>query len=294
MTKPILTLLASVALIAAGAGAAWLLRDHWHDGPKPAGDAEYLAFQERLGGAEPALRWELNTLAATTSAPLASADRDRVHALTRECLDARVLLEIGHVREFVAVTARGEVLPYHFLSEGDRDRLRSLVGDEPSAERILAVREALSNLGAEFGVIRQPPDWNVKIEGEKPPMPFLDLMGDASRLRTAAGHPAILGGAKVPAFSAPEVELIAVLDDFFNRPAARAAFPAATFPLLYRNGRLPPVPDLGLYKEAIQNGIRIEKLVLLPGEKTDPDQVEAIDEIFGRLERFFEAVEAVK
>src|SRR5262249_23717129 len=151
-------------------------RDDWAAGPKPAADTDYQAFQDRLGGSETALRAELNTLATTGTAPLAAADRDLVHGLTREWLGPKALLAIGHVREFVAANGRGEVLPFHFLAEVDRDRVRPLVGDAPSAERVLAVRNALADLAAAFGVLRQRPDWNVKIEGERPTMPFLDLM----------------------------------------------------------------------------------------------------------------------
>ena len=289
MTKPILTLFASLVLLVAGGLATWLLRDHWADGPPPVADAEYQAFQDRLGGPEYDLRQELNALAATATASMGAADRDRAHSLTRECLDARRLLEIGHVRDFVAATGRGDVRPFHFLSEGDRHHLRAIVGDRPTAERVLAVKQALAELGAAFAVIRRETDWNVKIEGEAPPMPFLNLMSEASQFRPGH-HPDLPGGAKVPAFTYAEVELLTYLDEFFNLPAGREAFPAKKFSLLYRDGRLPAVPDLAKYKPEILDGIKIEKLVLLPGEKTTDEQVAEIDEIFGRLERFFQAV----
>jgi hypothetical protein len=243
--KSILIVLASLVLLGAGAGAAWYLRDHWADGPKPAVDADYLAFQERLGGPETALRQELNTLAATATSPMSAADRARAHALARECLDARILLEIGHVRDFVEATGRGELRPYHFLTEGDCDRLRAIVGPEPTAARVLAVREALADIGTAFAVIRRRPDWSLNIEGEAPPIPFLTMMADASEFRPGY-HPEIAGGAKVPAFTAADVELVTLLDEFFNRPAARTAFPEKKFPTLYRNGRLPPTRRSGI------------------------------------------------
>ena len=224
---------------------------------------------------------------------MSAADRDRAHRLTRECLDARRLLEIGHVREFVAATARGEVRPFHFLSEGDCDRLQPLVGDRPTADRALTVKQALADVGATFAVIRRETDCNVKIEGEAPAMPFLNLMSEASQFRLGS-HPELPGGAKVPAFTPAEVELLTFLDEFFNLSAAREAFPATKFPLLYRYGRLPSLPDLDRYKPEILDGIRIEKLILLPGEKTTDEQIAEIDEIFGRLEQFFQAVADAK
>jgi hypothetical protein len=287
--KPFLTLLASLVLLGAGAGATWLLRDHWADGPAPVTDADYQAFQDRLGGPEYDLRQELNTLAATATAPMGAADQGRAHGLTRECLDARRVLEIGHVHDFVAATGHGEVLPFHFLSEGDRGRVRAIVGDRPTADRVLALKQALAEIGATFAIIRREPDWNVKIEGEAPPMPYLNLMSEASQFRPGY-HPELPGGAKVPAFTAAEVELVTYLDEFFNLPAAREAFPAKKFPLLYRGARLTPLPDLAKYKPEILDGIKVEKLILLPGEKTTDEQVAEVDEIFGRLERFFQAV----
>ncbi len=286
--KPFLTLLASLILIGAGAGATWLLRDHWADGPAPVADPDYQAFQDRLGGPEYDLRQELNTLAATATAPMGAADQGRAHTLTRECLDARRVLEIGHVHDFVAATGRGEVLPFHFLSEGGRGRVRAIVGDRPTADRVLALKQALAEIGATFAVIRREPDWNVKIEGEAPSMPFLNLMAEASQFHPEY-HPDLPGGAKVPAFSVAEIELLAYLDEFFNLPAAREAFPAKKFPLLYRDGRLRTLPDLAKYKPEILDGIKVEKLILLGDQATD-ENVATIDEIFGRLERFFQAV----
>jgi hypothetical protein len=293
MTKPILTLLASIALLGAGAGATWMLRDHWADGPAAVPDANYQAFQDRLGGPENALRQELNVLTVTATVPMGAADRDRAYGLTRECLDVRRLLDIGHVRDFVVAIGRGEARPFHFLSQEDCKRLRGVVGDQPSAERVLAVKRALAEVGATFAVIRSETDWNVKIEGEEPPIPFLNLMSEASQFRPGH-HPDVFGGAKVPAFTAAEAELLTYLDEFFNLPAAREAFPAKTYPLLYRDGRLPPLPNLDTYKREIQDGIKSEKLILLPGAKTTAEQVAEVDAIFDRLERFFEAVAAAR
>jgi hypothetical protein len=287
-----LLIVATLVLLAGGAGAAWYFRDHLADAqPADPVRAEYNALVARLGGDEPAIRDELNDLMGTATAPLDPADQTRVNALTRECLDAKVLLDIGHVRAFLGLTGRGESPVYHFVSDAHRPRLAALAGDNPSAERVLAVRKALARLGAEFGLIRQPPDWNVTVEGEAPPMPFLALLRDGHQFLPSGRHPDLRPEPRIPAFSGAEGELLAQLDQYFNGARARAAFPPASFPKLYVQGRIPPIPTaLAEYRKEIAAGFAEEKTVLLPGNNPDPEGIEAVNDVFGKLDRFLIAV----
>ncbi len=291
MNKSILIVIASALLLTGGGGLAWFLNDRLTDAPATeTGSPEYRAFVERLGGDEPAIRADLNYLTTSATVKFDAPDRERVGRLTRECLDARTLLDVDRVRQFVTATSPSA---YHFVAPADRDRLKALAGESPSAERVLAIRKGLTAVANEFAVIRQPPDWHIKIEGEKPSMPFHDLMVDASKFLPPSSHPPLWDSPTVPAFAGPESELLAHLDRYFNGPTARAAFPPNKFPRLYLNGRIPPLPGtLAEYTQAIKDGIAVEKLILLPGEKADQEQVEAIDDIFARLERFFAAVAA--
>src|SRR4051794_14035643 len=72
----------------------------------------------------------------------------------------------------------GGAPPYHFVGETPREKLRGVAGDNPSPEKVLAVRKALAGLADEFALIRQPPDWKVEVvekEATPPPMPIPDL-----------------------------------------------------------------------------------------------------------------------
>jgi hypothetical protein len=283
---------AAVLVMVGGAAAAWLLRDRPAHAAKPdPRRAEYDALVARLGGDEPAVRDELNWLVSTASARLDAADRVKVNALTRECLDPTTLLAIGHVQKFVGSAGRGEAPAYHFVDAEHRARLAALAGEHPSPERVLGLRRALARLGAEFGMIRQPPDWHRDIMGEPPPMPFLDLLEDGSRFLPTSRHPELRPDPCVPSFAAPDAELLAHLELYFNGARARAAFPADKFPKLYANGRIPSIPRaLSEYTKEIATGIDAEKLILVPGENPDPEAVEAVNDTFGLLDRFFTAV----
>jgi hypothetical protein len=294
VNKPthLLIVSAAVLLMVGGAGAAWLLRDRGIHAAKPdPRRAEYDALVARLGGDEPAVRDELNWLVSTASVNLDPADRMKANALTRECLDPATLLAIDHVHTFVGATARGEASAYHFVNADHRARLAALAGEDPSPEGVLGLRRALARLGAEFGMIRQPPDWRRDITGEPPPMPFLDLLEDGYQFFPPSRHPELRPDPRIPAFAAADAELLAQLDLYFNTARARAAFPPEKFPKLYVNGRIPPIPTaLSAYTKEIGAGIDGEKLILLPGEDPDPDAVQALNETFGLLGRFFAAV----
>jgi hypothetical protein len=298
MTK--LTRFLTVAAVLGGLGggtyAAWLLRDKFTAGLAPVSPerAEYDQLVTRLGGDESAVRDELNWLIATASAPLATADRAKADALTRECLDPNTLVAIEHVRGFVGPVNRGETLAYHFVGSTHRDKLRAVAADSPSPERVLAVRKALAALGEEFGLIRQPPDWKVSIEetkGEPPPMPFLDLLRSASQFLPLGKHPALRPEPHIPAFAGPDGELLVQLEMFFNTPQARAALPPTKFPKLYVNGRIPPLPtNLDEYQKDMEEGVGREMRILLPAEDPDQEGIKAVTEVYAHLERFFTAV----
>jgi hypothetical protein len=288
-----LSILAGAALLlAGGAGAAWLLRDHLTDAPKPdPRRAEYDAFVAHLGGDELAVRDELNALASSASGKMDPADQARANALTRECLDPKTLFEIEHVRQFASLAPRGEASPYHFVSGEQKARLAAIAGENPSAERVVALRKALAKLADEFERIRQPPDWNVNVEGEAPPMPFLELLREGHQFLPAGTHPELRPDPRIPAFAPADAELLAQLDRFFNGARARAAFPPGKFPRLYVNGRIPSIPTaLDEYRKQVAVAIGAEMTILTPEENPDPGKVEAIDDTYGKLGRFLEAV----
>jgi hypothetical protein len=276
-----------------GAYAAWLYRDKLSGGPKPDSPerVEYDRLVTHLGGDEPAVRDELNFLISTASAPLGAADRSKADTLTRECLDPGLLLAIDHVRAFVGPAGRGEAPAYHFVSDVHRQKLQAIAGDNPSAKRVLAVRRGLAKLGEEFGLIRQPPDWKVNIEGQAPPMPFLELLRYGPQFLPAGKHPVPFAEPRIPAFAGPDGELLVQLEQFFNTKQARAALPSDKFPKLYQNGRIPPIPtNLFDYQKQMEEGVAAEMRVLLPGENPDPEGVQAVTDVYGKLERFFTAV----
>ena len=206
-----------VLLVAGGAVAVWRMGHRPSDQPKPhEARADYDAMVSRLGGDEPAVRAELNFLASTASAERDAADHDRANALTRECLDPNVLLDISDVRVFVGAASRGEPAAFHFVSKAHGKRLREIAGDDPSPERVLRVRANLANLADEFELIRLPPDWSVKIEGEKVAMPFLDLLRAAHEFLPAGQHPESILEPRIPAFAGGEGRLLDQLDLYFN------------------------------------------------------------------------------
>jgi len=281
---------AFVVLLAGGAGATWMLRDRLSHKPPPhPARGDYDAMVERLGGNEPELRVELNLLATTASAPRDPADQARANALTRECLDPNTLLEIGQVRAFVAAAARGEGNAFHFVSEAHHNRLQEIAGKNPTSEKVLAVRKSLARLSDEFEFIRHPPDWSVKIEGDKPLLPFLDLLKEGPEFLPLGEHPTLMAVPRIPAFAGADGELLDQLDRFFNGPRARAAFPPAKFPKLYRDGRIPPIPTaLGDYTTEIEKGVIAEKRELVPFG--DPEHAEAVNDVYAKLDRFLSAI----
>jgi hypothetical protein len=293
MNKRTRLTVASVILLVGGAGAAWALRDRFSDPPKrhPA-RGDYDAMVAKLGGDEPAIRDELNFLASTASAKREPADQTRANSLTRECLDPNTLLEIGHVRSFVGDAAQGKSSAFHFVSDAHRKRLRELVGDEPSTVKVLWARRSLANLAAEFQAIRLPPTWSVNVEGEdKPRLVFLDLLREGRDFHPAGQHPNLPGDPRIPAFAGSEGELLDQLDRFFNGPRARAAFPPAKFPKLYRDGRIPPIPTaLAEYRQEIHAAMEAEKPNIFPVEKPVPGALEAIDDVYAELDQFFAAI----
>jgi hypothetical protein len=285
-----------LVVLAGGATAAWLLRDRLGGSPsRPEHPArpEYDAFVAHLGGDEPAIRDELNELIGSASATLDPADRTRANALTRECLDPRVLLDIEHVRAFLAPASRGEASPFHFVGDAEKARLMALAGDDLTSKQVLAVRDSLARLAAEFDLIRQPPDWKITIEGEPLPLPFLELLRDAHQFLPYSRHPELRASPRIPAFAGADAELLAQLDQFFNGARARAALPPDKFPKLYVNGRIPPVPTaIDEYRGPIAAAIKAEMTSLIELFNKDAGLADEITETYDKLGRFFEAVAA--
>ncbi|HEX3148058.1 MAG TPA: hypothetical protein VHR66_08230 [Gemmataceae bacterium] len=291
MTKFTRFLIVAGILSAMGGGAfaAWHFRGHIADGPPPE-PTTYDQFVKRIGAPEPAVRDELNFLMATASAPLSSSDRKKAEALTHECLDAKTLVAIDHVQTFMT----GESSPYHFVSTAHRDKLRTIAGDSPSPERVLAIRKALIHLGNEFAEIRERPDWKVKIEekgGPPPPLPFLDLLKSGSEFLPSSQHPLVYGEPRIAVFGGPDGELLTQLELFFNSDQCRAALPAAKYPKLYKNGRIPPVPtNLYDYQKQMEAGVGTEMKIILNAENPPADVVEGLNQVYAKLERFFTVV----
>ena len=54
---------------------------------------------------------------------------------------------------------------------------------------------------------------------------------------------------------------------------------------------MPPLPaNLVEYKPEISEAVLEEKRLILPGETPDPEGVEAVNEVYTKLERFFSAI----
>jgi len=290
MNKRTRLTVAAVILLIGGAGAAWALRDRFSDPPKrhPARD-DYDAMVAMLGGDEPTIRDELNFLASTATAKRDPADQTRANALTRECLDPNVLLDIGQVRSFVGAAAQGKPAAFHFVGDAHLKRLRELASDDPSAEKVLAVRKEIASLAAEFEAIRLPPDWSVTIEGNKPLLPFLDLLKEGHQFLPLGKHPNLAAAPRIPTFAGAEGELLDQLELFFNGQRARAAFPPAKFPNLYRDGRILPIPTaLFEYAKAVDDAVVAEKAELV--QIGDPERIEAVNDVYDKLVRFLSAV----
>lgn len=288
--KQPLVVISCLVMLGVGAGAAWIFRDRLITAATPGEPrVEYDALVEKLGGDEPAIRNELNELICTATALMEPADKTKAHALTLDCLDVRLLLEIEHVRAFLA--GRGEGMAYHFVSEEHRKRLRLIAGDRPSPQKVLEVRQALLVLGNEFASLRQPPEFRLKIEGDSPPpMPFLAVLRD-SHLFMPGQQPIQREQPRIPAFASADAELLVQLEQYFNSDLLAKAFPARKYPRLYRNGRIPALPtNLMDYKNELVEGVLEEKRLILPGETPDPEGVEAVNEVYLKLERFFSAI----
>ena len=283
---------ALLALVLVSAGTAIVVvRRQAADSPGHASErADYDALVERLGGDEPAVRDELNELVGTTSATLDPADRAKVNALKHECLDARILLAIGHLQLFVA--SGGEGMAYHFVGAEHHNALRAIAGDYPSAERVIAIRKALAQIAEGFDIVCQPPDWSIKVEGEgSPPLPILNVLSEVHRFFPPGDHLALRINPRVPAFSANDAELLIQLDRFWNSANVRAVLPPGRYPKLYKNGRIPPIPTtIADYQEEFGAAVIAEQRILLPDEKPDAEGVQALNEVYGRLEQFLSAI----
>jgi len=257
--------------------------------------ADYDRWVTTLDADESAVRDELNEMISAAKVPLAPADQARVGKLTFTCTDPEVLLEITPVARFVAESARGEADPYAFISADLRPGLKVYAGPNPTPAQVLTLRRNLATLAAEFELLRQKPDWKVEAKGDAPKMPMLDMLREGYEFMPDSKCPALRPTPAVPAFAPADAELLAQLDAYFNGARAKAAFPADTFPKARVNGRLPAIPTgIAEHVNEVKAAVTAEKKLLLPASAESPEQaaaaVEAVDEVFDKLERFLEAV----
>lgn len=279
-----------LALIACGMVAV-IVQNRLDDSSRKSSErGEYDAIVKRLGGDEPAIRDELSEVLLTTTATLSPHDRAKVNELTHRDPDVKTLLQIEHFRQFV--THRGEGMAYHFIDVENRNRLRIIAGDQPTPQKVLEIRKALANVAEGFATMREPPDWTLKVEGDSPPpMPFLQMLEDTPRAFSTHELPTLRPNPRVPAFSAADGELLAQLEQFFNGPNARAIFPPSKFAHLYQNGRIPAIPYMiAEYHKEIGEAVLAEKRILLPEDQADKESLEALNEVYARLEHFLSAI----
>ena len=102
-------------LVLAIAVGAFSLRKRNSEAASRSERSDYDAFVEKLGGDEPAIRFELSDLIRTTSAHVDSSDRAQINGLHQD-----EILKIAHVRAFIS--QRDEASAYHFVSVEHRDR----------------------------------------------------------------------------------------------------------------------------------------------------------------------------
>ena len=258
-------------------------------GPATEARDDYDRWVKTLDADEKDVRDELNDMISATKAPLAPADQIRVGKLTFNCTDPNVLLEITPVGRFVTAASHGEADAYAFVPADQRPALKVYAGPNPTAAQVLKMRRDLVTLAGEFELLRQKPDWNVEVKGEPPAMPMLEMLREGYEFMPYAKHPALRPKPAVPAFSPADAELLAQLEEYFNGARAKAAFPTGRV-----NGRLPAIPTgLAEHQKEIQAVIADEKKMLLPTEKgKQPPQeaIDAVDEVFGKLEQFLTTV----
>jgi hypothetical protein len=183
-------------------------------------------------------------------------------------------------------------MAYHFVGAEHHNMLRAIAGDNPSAERVIAIRKALAEIAAGFNIVCQPPDWSIKVEGEgSPPLPILNVLSEAHRSFPPGERLALRPNPRVPAFSATDAELMIQLDRFWNGAGVRAVLPPGGYPKLYKNGRIPPIPTMiADYQEEFGAAVLAEQRILLPEDQRDPEGVQALNEVYGRLEQFLSAI----
>jgi len=69
-----------------------------------------------------------------------------------------------------------------------------------------------------------------------------------------------------------------------------AVFPQAAYPKLYRGARIPPIPvAFADYHQQVAAAVQAEQRILL-GDKPHPDSVEAVNDVYRRLEQFLAAI----
>jgi hypothetical protein len=296
-SQQLLLICSSLILIAGVSVAAWTLKKEMSS-QLPSQEATalpgYEAFVEKFGGDEKGLRGELQYMLIHNSAPLSAADQSKINKLTGELTSAASLLDIDHTRRFVEVSTIDPLPIYHFVGDTKSGALRTLMGENATPEQVLKVQKALGKLSIEFETFRETPDWKVEVEekdGAQVKLPFLDLLRSASEFMPANQHPSLRAEPKLPIFAGTDAELLSQLDRFFNSPRGLAAFPKSKFPNIYQGDRIQPIPPLSHYRPQIIAGLVEDKKLLLPEKNVRPEGVEAVEEVFSKLEQFFQAID---
>lgn len=288
----------SACLLAVVTATAWVLLSGVGQtdsvAAAPAELNDYNNWIKSLNVGERDFRDELNHLAMATKVPLEKADQVRVLALKPDCEDPKLLLQIGFIGKLIRDGATNRANPFAFVTSEQQAELEALAGQKPSAETVLKIRRELVFFAHEFDVLRQAPDWKVEVSGEeKVALPLLDMLREAFEFMPAIQHPNLRDKPVIPVFSPAEGELLIQLRQYFNGARAKEAFPSSAYPNAYLDRKLPAIPrGLSEYRRQINRAITAEKKIILPDVKgARPDHIEAVDEIYRRLERFLDAIE---
>ena len=288
----------SAGLLAVVSVTGWILLmppggSHSESGALAGVRGDYDRWVAALGVPEREVRDELNDLITGAKIPLDPADQAKVGRLSFSCDDPQILLEIGELAQLVRAGAEGRADAYALVTAEQRKELIAIAGPKPTAEETLKWRRALVVLAAEFEAIRQKPDWSVEISGEeKVALPMLDMLREGYEFMPFGQHPRLRSKPALPVFSAADAELLSQLRTYFNGKRSLAAFPPGLFPKVHTEQGLPAIPTgLADYRPRIQATIAAEKKMLLPAGKAPPaDAVDAVNDVYEKLERFLEAI----
>jgi hypothetical protein len=201
------------------------------------------------------------------------------------------------VRAYLREYALGKTDPFVFLSHKDRDLMSAWTGSILTPTRVLELRRSLARFHKAFNVVREKPDWNIGVEGgEPPPLPMLMFLRHGHDFMPPYQSPTLSDTITVPAFSAPEVELIRQAQAYWNSEAAKKAFPKDRYPNMFKQTALqPPLPtQLWDYKQEIELALATERQYVLPGDMPPPDALREFNEVLARLVNFLNATEQLR